>query len=101
MNQPVTLSAGLAGSIIRKEPMLWLNPHWQPLEAVRLPAQVQFSEVREAEERLHRFAGLLMQLFPELGAQGGIIESALFNVDNFQQAMMRGREARGHWLIKG
>jgi D-serine dehydratase len=101
MNQPVTLPAGLAGSIVRKEPVLWLNPNWQPLETVRLPTQVQFSEVREAEERLHRFAGLLTQLFPELKAQGGIIESALFNVDNFQQAMMRGRAARGHWLIKG
>jgi D-serine dehydratase len=99
MNQPVTLPAGLAGSIVRKEPLFWLNPHWQPLEAARLAAQVQFSEVREAEERLHRFAGLLVQLFPELKAQGGIIESALLNADNFRRAMMRG--ASGRWLIKG
>lgn len=92
------IPAELARSPAAKEPVFWLNPHWQPLAQARVELAVSRADVEEASQRLERFAPLLEQLFPELVASRGIIESALIPVPRLQQALS-GR-LRGRWLVK-
>ena len=94
----VPIPAELAWSLAAKEPVFWLNPHWQPLAHARVGLAVSLADVEEASRRLDRFAPLLEQLFPALVASRGIIESALIPVPRLQQALS-GR-LRGRWLVK-
>jgi D-serine dehydratase len=96
----VPLPRELAQSLVAREPLLWLNPHWQPIEQARPGLSVTLKDVEEAGRHLVRFAPLLQGLFPELAASSGIIESALYPVSRFQAAMGRGGQPNGHWLIK-
>jgi D-serine dehydratase len=101
MSRQVMLCPSVERSIIRKEPLLWLNDAWLPLQEVRLASPLNLDHVHEAERRLNRFAGLLTHLFPELKASHGIIESQLHSAYALQRAMMGGRLPVGQWLIKG
>ncbi len=56
----------IVGSLTRKEPLLWLNPNWQPIRVVRDGLAVSRADVEEAGRNLDRFASLLEMLFPEL-----------------------------------
>lgn len=94
------LSPSVEYSLTRKEPFLWINEGWRPLREACLPSPLNLSHVREAEVRLNAFAGLLSELFPELVASSGIIESALSSADGFQEAMTSGRDGSGRWLLK-
>ncbi len=57
------------------EPLVWLNPMYQ--SAAAAPDAPDASAILEAESRLLRFAPLLIELFPELSAADGLIESPL------------------------
>lgn len=72
-------------TLLRKHPELtpaaageecgWLNPKLVPYASATLP--LPLSAIREAEERLSRFAPLIEKLFPETAANHGLIESPL------------------------
>ncbi|MBB1487138.1 D-serine ammonia-lyase [Oceanospirillum sediminis] len=67
------------------KPLLWLNPEYQNPAAA--PDKPDTAEIYDAEARLLRFAPLLQQLFPELEASDGIIESPLLQADQLHQAI--------------
>nr|WP_315488113.1 D-serine ammonia-lyase [uncultured Rhodoferax sp.] len=71
-------------------PQLWLNPRRQecgPVSTQTGKISLGLSDMRAAHDRLTRFAPLLAQLFPELAATCGQIESALTPVPHMQQAL--------------
>jgi D-serine dehydratase len=86
---------------MRKEPFLWVNEGWQPLDAARARPEPTFSKVREAERKWGLFADLLSALFPELESTGALIDSALYSAGQLQKATMGGRTLVGRWFLKG
>lgn len=70
-----------------REPMLWINPHWQPASRCIATLPIGRRDLEEAAARLHRFAPLLQQLFAELEHSQGIIESALMPIPSFTAAL--------------
>ena len=57
-------------------PALWAGRS----EGARSTHSIDAAQVQQAVQRFERFAPLLAQLFPELQASGGRIESALLHV---------------------
>lgn len=91
----------IQASLQQKEPFLWLNEDWQPIEAVRRSSSsVSAADMQQAVCRLNRFAMLLSKLFPELAASGGIVESPLSSGDALKQALAGKHRRHGRWLIK-
>lgn len=77
-------------------PLLWLNPSLSPQGA---SSGISGNDMLAAQERLHRFAPLLVRLFPELQATGGRIDSPLLPAPGLQQALGVG-EGHGRLWIK-
>jgi D-serine dehydratase len=94
---PLRLERRLA----RKEPFLWLNDAWLPIEKVLPSSALNLNDVHDAELRFRRFAGLLANLFSELAPSRGIIESFLYRAGAFQKVMIGERGSAGRWYIKG
>lgn len=63
--------------LIANSPQLWLNQDLNLNPSDETHTGITINNVMEAERRLARFAPLLMELFPELIASKGIIESEL------------------------
>ncbi len=71
---------GTAELLRRAEPCLWLNPGRQALLPELQPvagSHIGLADTQAAAARCARFAPLLAQLFPELQATAGVIESPL------------------------
>ncbi|WP_315980410.1 D-serine ammonia-lyase [Aliamphritea spongicola] len=89
-------SADTAGQIRLGSP-LWVNPHRQASFDAGLPLTID--DIRNADNRLRRFAPLLTQLFPELQEAGGLIESGLLPVPTLQANVFPA--LTGQLFIKG
>jgi D-serine dehydratase len=69
-------------------PQLWINPQRHPrLQGDAGDSLFQPAGMQAAHDRFTRFAPLLAQLFPELAATDGRIESALLPVPAMQRAL--------------
>ena len=78
---------GTAALLRRAEPCLWLNPQRQALVSQLQPiagASIGLADTQAAAARFARFAPLLAQLFPELQATAGVIESPLLAAPSLQ-----------------
>ena len=86
----------------KAEPQLWLNPRLESAETVLPTLPLQFEDMTAAAERLERCAPLLVELFPELAATAGIIESELRSIDRMADWMNRQADGRlaGRILVK-
>lgn len=82
-----------------RQPFLWLNPARRPASEALAGAPVGLAAIKEASARWQRFAPLLMKLFPETVATGGVIESDLIPVPGLQRALASGATT-GRWFIK-
>lgn len=96
----VHLPPTLGRALRRREPLLWLNEAWRPIDAARPMASLGLEDVRGAERRFELFADLLTTLFPELLPSKGIIESGLLPVEALQKALMGEARSAGRWFIK-
>ncbi|MBY4677697.1 D-serine ammonia-lyase [Marinobacterium arenosum] len=76
-------------------PLLWLNPAYG--DRASAPARPEVEQMLAAEQRLARFAPLLAQLFPELAANQGLIESPLLTAPILHQTV---NPLGGRTLIK-
>ena len=79
-------------SIAAAKPVFWTNPFRNRENAHVVPAHfdgkpIGMMAIREAHARFKRFAPLLSELFPELKATQGKIESELIPLAAMQQAM--------------
>lgn len=84
-------------------PLLWTNP--QLVNGKRRPLPQYFdgqaigsASIKGAQERFNRFAPLLAELFPELSACAGLIESDLMPLPAMQQALGMPQEKGKLWL---
>src|SRR5262245_41868104 len=100
MKKQGRLTPAIQQSIAGREPFLWLNDRWLPMSEAHTAGVIGRAEIQEAAERLARFSGMLAELFPELRASGGIVESALHRADALKKALMGERPEAGRWFIK-
>lgn len=92
MNPPpeFPLNTALITSLRASTPCLWLNPTRQPVPTTpqhALGETISLDDTRAAAARFARFAPLLADLFPELAADGGVIESPLLPAPALQHAI--------------
>jgi D-serine dehydratase len=97
---PTTPLDEIDRTLSAKMPCLWLNPARQPAADALHAMPIGFDAIEAAEARWHRFAPLLLKLFPETAASAGLVESSLIPVPHLQRAMMNTTTA-GKWFIKG
>ncbi|MGQ0727376.1 D-serine ammonia-lyase [Acidovorax sp.] len=96
------IDASLATRLRNAQPALWTNPARQAQPAAALPAlgrTISLDDTQAAAARLARFAGLLAQVFPELAATGGVVESPLLPAAALAPALGMA-EAQGSLFIK-
>lgn len=96
-NTPADLPASVAAALRQRRPFLWLNPNRRGIEAAASD-RFGLADVRAAAARLERFAPLLASLFPELAADGGIIESALVPAPKLATELLG--DTSGRLLVK-
>lgn len=90
------LDPQLLAALQSRMPLLWLNP----AQGSPLPGSAPALHlIDEAADRLLRCAPLLAQLFPELAASAGQIESRLMPARALQQRV-GGAAASGSWYLK-
>ena len=80
-------------AVSKAEEVLWTNPKKEKFESYQGKLPFSASDVQEAEERLRRFAPVIMYYFPETKETGGIIESPLKEIPNMK-AMIEARTGR-------
>ncbi|WP_322998680.1 D-serine ammonia-lyase [Castellaniella sp.] len=95
MNADITTRyPGLPAGLAQRQPLLWLNPGYDPQAVGRIPGL----DPAVAEARFSRCAGLLEQVFPELRSTAGRLSSPLAPIPRLQAAL--GQPASGLWMLK-
>lgn len=92
----------LATRLRNAQPALWTNPARQAQPPAALQAlwrSISLDDTQATAARLARFAGLLAQVFPELAATGGVVESPLLPAAALQPALGLA-EGQGRLFIK-
>ena len=74
----------LMDKIIATQEVFWTNPNYESFNTIveKLPLTLQ--DVKEAEERLKRFAPYISQVFPETKKTNGIIESPIVKISKMR-----------------
>ena len=72
--------APVIDNIAAQKEVVWINPGFGQ-DAVRTLTK---HDIREASDRLRRFAPLIVKLFPETKPQAGIIESELTEIPDMK-----------------
>ncbi|HZK53568.1 MAG TPA: D-serine ammonia-lyase [Desulfosporosinus sp.] len=92
----------LLEDIVATREVLWANPQYRPFEEAIRNLSIGEAEVKNAEERLARFAPYILQVFPETKNSLGLIESPLKNIPGMQKEMERlfDRQIPGEVLLK-
>lgn len=73
--------------VLQGREVSWFNPQIVPLADALNDIELTAEDVRDASERLKRFAPFLAEAFPEVAASRGIIESELVEVPRFAEAL--------------
>ena len=67
--------------------VFWVNPNLEKAQQGIEKSPLTAEDIKDAEERLNRFAPYLALVFPETKASNGIIESALVRIPTMQQKL--------------
>ena len=88
------------GDVVNLKPTVWVNPNKE--EHKNAWAKLRFSEkdIYEADERLRRFAPLLMKYFEDTRESNGIIESPLRKVGIMENALKKTSNFQGELFLK-
>lgn len=80
------------------EPVFWRNPELSENPEFSFTAD----DIKDAEERMERFAPWIAQRFPETAGAGGIIESPLSDISNMIEPLFRKEHVkiRGRLMLK-
>ncbi len=81
---------------------VWLNDQRLPFEQAMSASALSAADVREASDRLKRFASYFRKAFPETAKADGLIESPLRRISQMQKALEEkyGETIHGDLLIK-
>lgn len=68
---------------------VWINPMLMPYKTVKGVTELVVSDedIKDADDRLRRFAPYIMKIFPETAENKGLIESPLVYIDNMKAAL--------------
>ena len=87
--------------IRRGEEALWLRGQKPPFEKAIKSSALTAEDVRDASERLLRFASYIKRVFPETEKDGGILESPLVSIPKMQKALAeKDGEIKGELWMK-
>jgi len=75
--------------ILKIRETLWINPLLDQCADRVISPSVKEEDIKEAEERLERFAPYIAKVFPETREFQGIIESPLVKIGKMQQELQR------------
>lgn len=73
--------------LMQHRPVAWFNPAIAPLADALADISLNAADVRDASDRLTRFAPFIAQAFPDVAPANGIIESPLTPVPAFADAV--------------
>jgi len=92
----------LINNMIDYEEVFWINPKYTTFNEAMKKINLTEDDVKDAEERLNRFAPFIMAHFPETKNTNGIIESPVVRIPNMQQAISRmfEQEIPGDLILK-
>ncbi|KAA0948878.1 D-serine ammonia-lyase [Sporosarcina sp. ANT_H38] len=77
----------LLEQLIAHEEVLWLNPLMESTTTGLSKTGVTVPNVKDASDRLKRFAPYIAHVFPETKASNGIIESPITAIPNMKEAL--------------
>ncbi|PEI42533.1 D-serine ammonia-lyase [Bacillus pseudomycoides] len=77
----------LLSRLISMEEVFWINPNIEKFQTGTKKSPLTQEDVRDAEERLKRFAPYIAKVFPETKGMNGIIESPLVRVPSMKQSL--------------
>ena len=105
MGKPISEWIGefpILSDMIEKKETVWLNENVLPFHEAILQSELQAEDIRDASDRLKRFANYFKKVFPETAQNGGLIESPLRAADKMQNALKKkyGEKINGELLIK-
>lgn len=93
------LSSPVVAELQSLRETIWFNPGVKPAEEGLRRVGLTLADAEDAETRLHRFAPLLAQAFPETAATAGIIESDMVPVTLMQAELEKTGAVAGEiWL---
>ncbi len=92
----------LMDKIICTEEAFWTNSKYGKFEDAIKKISLSEADVKDAEERLKRFAPYIAKVFPETQKTNGIIESPIAKIPNMQRKIeeMFNQEILGQLLLK-
>lgn len=92
----------LVEQLIALEEICWFNPNSTTLAEGLPDVGLDQADIRDASDRLKRFAPYLVKAFPETAASNGIIESDIVAIPAMQRALAAqyGTEITGRLLLK-
>ena len=105
MGKPISEWIGefpILSDMIEKKETVWLNENVLPFHEAIAQSELQAEDIRDASDRLKRFANYFKKVFPETAQNGGLIESPLRAADKMQNALEKkyGEKINGELLIK-
>lgn len=80
--------------------VIWYNENYLDFESIKDNLPVSYEDIKEAEERLIRFAPYIEKVFPEV--LGGIIESPISRIDKMKSRMEKDYDKKiyGNLILK-
>ncbi|PEA36912.1 D-serine ammonia-lyase [Priestia megaterium] len=92
----------LINQLISVEELFWINPNLEDFESGITKSPLTTEDVREAEERLKRFAPYIATVFPETKESNGVIESPLIRIPNMKKQLEQDykQTIQGQLLLK-
>ena len=92
----------LVKRLIDLEEVVWFNPNITTLEEGLPYVGLGAANIKDASERLKRFAPYLMKAFPETAASDGIIESNVVEIDKMKSRLeaQYGTQILGRLMLK-
>ncbi len=71
-----------------KEEVLWMNPDLSTSDAGIRASRMTAADVKDASDRLKRFAPFFAEVFPETRTDNGLIESPLTEIPNMKRMLI-------------
>ncbi|MGR5110641.1 D-serine ammonia-lyase [Vibrio jasicida] len=92
----------LVERLIGLEEVVWFNPNITTLEEGLPYVGLGAANIKDASERLKRFAPYLVKAFPETAASNGIIESNVVEIDKMKSCLetQYGTQILGRLMLK-
>ncbi|MBY6054002.1 D-serine ammonia-lyase [Cytobacillus firmus] len=77
----------LLNKLISTEEVFWINPNLETFQTGIKTSPLTLEDVKDAEERLQRFAPFISKAFPETKESNGIIESPLVRIPSMKKSL--------------